>query len=121
MTVKKRGSKRVKIYDHPNPEIKSFLTQVEISAPRVEKFRTPLKKDREADLNGLGAIGAQIVRDIMKVPGVQEIHMKPKEIRMKKELSSSWQDIEEKILEILERALRKKDMRVVGRQSPIGR
>ena len=115
MAEKGRDSTWVEIYNHPNPEIKSFLTRVAISAPRVEKFQRPLQQDREADLKGLGVIGAQIVRDIMKVPGVQEIHIKPKEIRMKKELSSSWNEIEARILEILERALRKKDMRVVGR------
>lgn len=108
--------KRVRIYNHPNPEMKSFLATVEISAPRVEHFKKPLDKDSEKILNQLGIIGAQIVKEIMAIPGVMEIRIKPKEIRMKKEGSSSWEEIEEKVLEILNRAVRKKQIKVVRPQ-----
>ena len=37
----------------------------------------------------------------MAIPGVMEIRIKPKEIRMKKEPFFSWEDIEGKVLEIL--------------------
>ena len=103
----------VEIYNHPNPEIKSFLTTVTISAPRVEIFKKPLDADGEDSLNRLGLIAARIVKDIMAIPGVLEIHLKPKEIRMKKELSSSWEGIEKRVVEILKRALRRKRMRLV--------
>jgi hypothetical protein len=107
--------KKVVIYHHPNPEIKSFLTTEEISAPRLEHFKRPLDNDSEGVLGELGLIGAQIVKDIMAIPGVMEIRIKPKEIRMKKERSSSWEDIEGRVLRILNRALRRKQIRAVKR------
>lgn len=106
---------QVKIYIHPNPEIRSFLTSTEISAYRVEKFKKPPKKDWEHTLKQLGVIGAQVAKEILAIEDVNEIHIKPKEIRIKKELSSSWESIEKKVVEILTRALRKKQIKVVKR------
>ena len=103
----------VEIYNHPNPEIKSFLTMVALSVPRVEIFKKPLDTEAQNSLSRLGLIASQIVKDIMAVPGVQEIHLKPKEIRIKKELSSSWGKIEKPVVEILKRALRRKKMKLV--------
>lgn len=106
----------VEIYLHPNPEIRSFLTNIEISAYRVEKFKKPLEKDWEHTLKQLGVIGAQVAKEILAIQNVNEIHIKPKEIRVKKEISSSWETIEKKVVEILTRALRKKQIKVVKRQ-----
>ena len=106
---------KVVIYHHPNREIKSFLTSEEIVPPRVEYFKRPLDKDSEENLKYLGVIGVQIVKEIMAIPGVMEIRIKPKEIRMKKEPFFSWEDIEGKVLEILNRAIRRKQIRVVSR------
>jgi hypothetical protein len=104
---------KVEIYNHPNPEIKSFLTTVELSAPRVEIFKKPFDENREDSLNQLPLIGAQIVKNIMDIPGVREIIIKPKEIRLKKETSSSWEGIEKKVIEILTSALRRKQIKMV--------
>lgn len=104
---------KIIIYHHPNREIKSFLTPEEIFPPRVEFIRRPLGKDSEETLKSLGVIGAQVVKEIMAIEGVMEIRVKPNEIRMKKEELFSWEDIEGKILEILIRAVRKKQIRVV--------
>lgn len=106
---------KIEIYNHPNPEIKSFLTTVELSAHRVKIFKKPLDKNREDSLNQLPLISAQIVKDIMDIPGVREIHIKPKEIRMKKETSSSWEGIEKRVIEILTSALRRKQIKLVQR------
>jgi hypothetical protein len=104
---------KVEIYNHPNPEIKSFLTTVEFLPPRVEIFKKPLDKNWESSLSQLPLIGAQVVKNIMAISGVSEIIIKPKEIRMKKETSSSWDTIEEKVTAILKSALRRKKMKVV--------
>jgi hypothetical protein len=104
---------KIVVYNYPNPEIKSFITTFEISSPRVEHFKKPLDKDSEDTLWQLGIIGAQIVKEIMSIPGVKEIHIKPKEIRMKKEISSSWEDIEKQVITILNRAFRKKQIKVI--------
>jgi Zn-dependent membrane protease YugP len=108
--------RRIEIYIHPNPEIRSFLTNTEISAYRVEKFKKPPEKNWDHTLKQLGVIGAQVAKEILAIHGVNEIHIKPKEIRIKKEISSSWEAIEKKVVEILTRALRRKQIKVVKRQ-----
>ena len=105
--------KKVVIYHHPNPEMKSFLMPREVSAPRVELFRKPLDAPSEAALKHLGVVGAQIVKEIMAIHGVLQVRIKPKEIQVKKEESCSWEDILDRILEILKRAIRRKEMKVV--------
>ncbi|MBW1701339.1 MAG: NifU N-terminal domain-containing protein [Deltaproteobacteria bacterium] len=107
-------SPEIVIYNHPNPEMKSFLTTVEISAPCVEHFRKPLKKDQEDTLKKqLGVIGTQIVNEIMAIPGIKEMTIKPKEILIKKERPSFWEEIEKPVIEILNRALRKKQIKMI--------
>jgi len=49
----------------------------------------------------------------MVIAGVKEIRIKPKEIRMKKEEWSAWEDIEGPVIEILKRSLRKKKIRII--------
>jgi hypothetical protein len=104
---------KIRIYVHPNPEIKSFTTMESISPPRVEYFKNPLNKETEESLKQLGIIGAQIVEEIMAIPDVNEIRIKPKEIRMKKEEDASWDDIEGKVCKILKRALQRKGIKIV--------
>ena len=98
----------ISIYHHPNPEIRSFLTQVDLFPPRVTLYKNPLDETAEAEFKKTGTLGSQIVRDIMALSGVKEIRVKPKEVRMKKEENTSWDDIEDKVCRILDRALRKK-------------
>lgn len=104
---------RVVVYRHPNSEIRSFLTSNEISTYKVEHFRNPLGEGSEEVLKGLGIIGERVAREIMAIPGVEEIYIKPKEVRMKKRHSSSWSGIEKKTIEVLKRALRRKEIRVI--------
>jgi hypothetical protein len=98
----------IKIYHHPNPEIRSFLTQEDLFPPRVTLYKNPLDNTAEEEFKKTGTLGSQIVRDIMALSGVKEIRVKPKEVRMKKEEKTSWDDIEDKVCRILDRALRKK-------------
>ena len=102
-----------KIYHHPNPEIKSFLTIESIFPASVELFKNPLTESENECLQGLDTIASQIVRDIMAISGVKEIRVKPKEIRMKKEGGAAWNDIEDKVCQILNRALQKKQIKRV--------
>jgi len=104
---------KISIYVHPNPEIKSFTTMEPISPPRVEYFKKPLNTKSEESLKQLGVIGSQIVREVMTIPGVKEIRIKPKEIRMKKELNASWDDIDDMVCKILNRALQRKGIKMV--------
>ncbi len=104
---------QVVVYHHPNSQIKSFITSIDISAFKVEYFRNPLGKDSREALKGLGIIGESVVKEIMTIPGVEEIYIKPNEVRLKKIPSFSWEKINEKTIVILNRALRKKEMRII--------
>jgi len=103
----------IMIYRHPNPEIRSYLTSAEISRYRVEIFTVRDGDAFEAQLKTLGAIGAYVVREILTSPGVREVEIKPRELRVKKEASVPWDLIEPKILHALNTAFRRKTMRVV--------
>lgn len=108
------GDPEIVIYNHPNPEMKSFLTTVEISAPRLERFKKPFDRDSIDVLKKqLGFIGAQIVKEIMSIPGVKEMSIKPKEVFIRKEISCDWEEIESPVIDILKRGLRRKKFKVV--------
>jgi hypothetical protein len=109
------GEPRVVVYRHPNPVIRSFLTTNEVSAYRVEHFKGPIDEDSEELLKGLGTIGEMVVREIMAIPGVQELYIKPNEVRIKRIPSVSWEEIERKTIAILNRALRRKQIRLIKR------
>ena len=103
----------INVYHHPNPEIKSFLTMESIFPASVELFENPLTESENECLQRLDTIASQIVRDIMAISGVKEIRVKPKEIRMKKEGGATWNDIEDKVCQILNRALQRKRIKIV--------
>jgi len=109
---------RVVIYNHPNSEIKSFLTPEEISAYKVECFRSPLKEDADETVRSLGLIGERVVREIMAIRGVEEIYIKPNEVRMKKNPTISWREIEEKTVTILNRALMRREIKIITKETP---
>jgi hypothetical protein len=101
----------INIYHHPNPEIKSFLTREDLFPPLVGLFKNPFDETANEDLKRMGVFGSHIVKDIMILSGVREIRVKPKEIRLTKEENASWDDIEARVCQILDRALRKKQIK----------
>ena len=98
----------INIYLHPNPEIRSFLTQEDLFPPRVLSYKKPLGEIADEDFKKMGVFVSQIIREIMALSGVKEIRVKPKEIRMTKDENASWDDMEARVCQILDRALRKK-------------
>ncbi|MCF8061742.1 MAG: NifU N-terminal domain-containing protein [Deltaproteobacteria bacterium] len=105
----------VQVYFHPNAEIRSYLTLQSITKPRVEAFAPPLDVDPDGLTAKLGTIGAQTVRELLGVPGVARIRIKPKEVRIQKTGHASWDDMEGDILRIMKRAVRKSRMHVAKR------
>ncbi|MCF8145701.1 MAG: NifU N-terminal domain-containing protein [Deltaproteobacteria bacterium] len=103
----------IMIYRHPNLEIRSYLTSAEISRYRVERFTANGGEALETQLRTLGTIGAYVVREILAIPGVREVEIKPRELRVRKEASVSWDLIEPKIVHALNTAFRRKTLRVV--------
>lgn len=108
------GSDKIVTYEHPNPERRSYFTGEYISPPRGEVFRNPVTRDFEKRLQTLGAIGSQIVREALEISGVREIRIRPEEVLVTKEVSASWPSIENEIIRILRRALRKKRIQIVN-------
>ncbi|WP_028321191.1 hypothetical protein [Desulfatiglans anilini] len=103
----------IEVYRHPNAEIRSYLTQEPISNPVVESFRAPYTPEKTKSLPSLGALGRQIVQEIMTLQGITEIRVKPKEIRIIKAPEASWDRIEGPILRLLASALKRKRLRRV--------
>lgn len=103
----------VRVYAHPNTEIRSYLTAHDITRPRVEVFTFPVEGDPDQRVSELGTIGAQTVRELMKIPGLAKIRIKPKEVRIQKVAHASWDDLEEEILRIMARAVRKSRMHLM--------
>ena len=105
--------KGVRVYYHPNTEIRSYLTQDEITNPLYETFENPLNDNYDTLAQRLGTIGARVVQEILALPEVAQIRFKPKEIRVRKTPLAVWDDLEPEILRIVERAVRRSRMRVL--------
>ena len=108
-------SEDVRVYHHPNKEIRSYLTQDEITNPLHEAFENPLTEDEDRLAARLGSIGTHVVKEILALSGVAQIRFKPKEIRVRKIPDVTWDDLEPEILRIVERAVRRRRMRVLKR------
>ena len=108
-------SDAVRVYRHPNTEIRSYLTQDEITRPLYETFENPLNETRDTLAQRLGTIGARVVQEVLALPGVAQIRFKPKEIRVRKTPTTAWDDLEPEILRVVERAVRRSRMRVLNR------
>lgn len=106
-------SKGVRVYYHPNTEIRSYLTQDEITNPLYETFENPLNEDYNSLVQRLGTIGARVVQEILALPGVAQIRFKPKEVRVRKTAPTTWDDLEPEIMRIVERAVRRSRMHVL--------
>jgi hypothetical protein len=104
----------IDIYHHPNKEIRSFITPVEIFPPRVQRIRKALQGDWKRTLDpSSGVLERQILRELLDLAGLEQITVKPKEIRLTKERSASWDEIEAAVLKILQRALIKKRIKAI--------
>lgn len=105
----------IQIYLHPNPEIRSYLTPDILTRPVFDTYEPPLEELPDGLSARLGTIGAQLVREILSVPGVVQLRIKPKELRIKKGPHASWDELEKALLRIVDRAVRKSRIRVLKR------
>ncbi len=101
------------MYQHPNPHIRSFFTPGPIAPPRHEVFRLPLSQPSREKMTQLGNIGASIVQDLLRIPGIIEVRTRPREILLKKDASASWEPIVLSAKKILQRALMKQAIHLV--------
>lgn len=105
----------VTIYRHPNPEIRSFLTREPLSPPTLWVGRRPFESEDIARLKRLDLVAAQLIRNLAEIPGIEEIRLKPKEIRVKKIPDASWEQIEARALQDIRGALRRRKLHLVSR------
>ena len=113
VTLEIKGGEKVRVYRHPNPEIRSFLTGADIYPPRVGNYSAPFDCTDRKLQEGLGFIEVQMIRDIMAVPGITKIAAKPKEIRVSKNTSCSWDEIEKAVINAIERAIMRKKIKII--------
>jgi Scaffold protein Nfu/NifU N terminal len=103
------------VYEHPNPHMRSFFISVSIWPPRVEVFHKSSLDTSRDDVKSLGNIGARMAKELLEIPGLRELMMRPGEILVKKDRAVAWQNIEPEVLKILQRALRKYQIHLVKR------
>lgn len=115
MEIREQHQNGITVYHHPNPQIRSYLLEESISSLRVEHLKGPLTAETAKSLTKLGLIGSQVAKEILEIGAVYEIRMKPKEVWVKKVELSSWDEVEEKIFNIIGRALRRKKIKLVTR------
>jgi hypothetical protein len=66
-------------------------------------------------VKSLGNIGVRMAKELLEIPGLRELMMRPGEILVKKDRAVTWQDIEPEVLKIVQRALRKQHIHLVKR------
>lgn len=93
---------QVKISRCPNENILNIDLTLEISKSVNETFYRPLGKSSERYLQKIGPIGSQIVRNIMPIPGITEISIKPYELLIGKSNLFCWEKIISRIIYVLE-------------------
>jgi hypothetical protein len=103
----------IAVYEHPNPHIKSFFIPGPIWPPRVEIFCAPLPQSSREKMKGMGKIGERVIKELLDIPGVIELRTRPREMLLKKDQASSWENIVPQVLKILRRAMRKQKIHLV--------
>lgn len=109
----------IRVYRHPNTQIRSYLLDEEIAPHRVERFVTHPQPEARSRIQSLGPIASRLVTEILAIPGIREIFVKPREIIARKEEAFPWDEVEPRLLRALESAARRKGFRVLtSRNAP---
>lgn len=103
----------LRVYHHPNPDFRSFLLEEEIAPPRVERFQVPMDREQGLRARGLGPDGERAVLEIMALPGVHEVRIKPLELRVRKASDASWEALTPRISHSVLSLLKRRRIRVV--------
>ena len=105
----------ITVYEHPNPQLRSFFISASTLPPRVEVFHKSSLDGSWENMQGLGSIGLRMAKELLEIPGLKELRMRPGEILVKKHRAAAWLDIEPEVRRILQRALRKQQIHLVTR------
>jgi hypothetical protein len=79
----------------------------------VGNYRAPFDSSEESLPVGLGFIESQMIRDIMAIPGIVKITVKPKEVKISKDITCRWDTIENAVINAIERAIMRKKIKII--------
>lgn len=96
-----KGPTPVKVEIVPNPNIRIFHTNFEISKSHIQIFYRPLRESSKEYLTKIGRKGATIVRRLFKIPGVTEVFVHPYSLGIKKGECFKWDEIEDRVIEVI--------------------
>jgi len=85
----------------PNPNMRIFHTNFEISESHIQVFYRPLRESSEEYLTKIGRIGATIVRRLFRIPGVTRVFVHPYSLDIEKGECFEWNQIEPKVIEVI--------------------
>lgn len=85
----------------PNPFVMVFHVNRVICGTRIQRFERPLRERSEKYLAEVGKTGSEVVRKIMRLPGVTEISIQPYELQVVISEAHSWESLEPSVLNVL--------------------
>jgi hypothetical protein len=95
----------INIERHPNKNARTYhLTSMssKFSESSIQHFSFPFRpSEYTEEISKVGEKGALLLRNLFQIPGVRTIWIKKYMITIHKKESSSWEDIQPKILDLL--------------------
>lgn len=94
-------NKRILVESHPNSRGRTFHVNRVLSGSAIENFWRPLRDSSERILKTVGEPGANIVRSLLRLPGVTEIFIKPYELSVYISDVHDWDSLEPSVIRVL--------------------
>lgn len=92
---------KIRVERVPNPQVLVFHVNRVISRAAIQDFWRPLRENSEQYLAKVGKKGAEIVRRVLRLPGVSEVFISPYELSVTIAGVYSWESLEPSILKVL--------------------
>ena len=91
----------IRVESHPNSRVRDFHINRVVSQSVIEHFMRPLRDSSESYLTKVGDPGAEVVRSLMRLPGVTEIFIKPYVVGVHISDVHDWDSLEPSVLRVL--------------------
>ena len=93
------SSHRIVVEIVPNPDIRRYHLNFQISETTIHRFSVPLMNHQEHHLKEVGAVGAKLIRGLaLGIDGIVDISIHPYSVSITIGSAFRWQDLEGKIL-----------------------
>ncbi len=91
----KKMALQIKKESPPNSNVIPFYTTAEISQFQLHTFYRPLRDTSEQYLKDVGGKGAELIRKVMAIPGINTVSISPYKLSLIRSSSLfKWEDIE---------------------------